>query len=658
MGHSTRPRCWAVGALPLDKLSGSPCVDIVRLAPVSYTMRSRYGLLTFAALIAVVAQIASATVASARQIVLVVGTAQYDKIGSLKNPKRDAATIADRFRDLGFEVMEAFDTDGFALKRSAERFLAEARNADLAVFYFAGHGIQLFDRNVLIARDAEPATARKLDDLGLDLTAFIAALRAAGPTRIAIFIDACRDNPFGFEETVALMRRLEVSAGDKDAARSAAQAPPQRGLATVALSSLQQRGRGAGETLILFAAQPGQVSFDGDGLNSYFVEGLREALAHPDSALAGLREALAHPDSALADVLRSASSYVRTATNGQQVPQLVSDWTSDVVLGRTQAVKVRYINSSANSGRLLTDADTEVIGKANRAFEALNGTFIVHASQVFSGGLYPASEAERERAKTLGMVNGFAIDYDLDRDGHADTIAAYVRQVPVVIEVVDKGISYTGTPCLGDQTTDGEEVESVEIALRDMNGDDVRKSSFTSIQVQSLGDALHSRVRGLLAPRQPGAGLQPTTAPRTDFSEPCFAMRAPSRSGSARTTPSSSCSGNATRAPSSARRHLLQDAPQRERPAAPQQATPFRDQAERDRILPKATAPPPRPPSAAQPATRHRYRPSGIHCRLSGRQQRHHDRRRNPRSRILSTIPISGSGATWFDLSTRAWGRS
>ena len=452
-------------------------------------MRSRYGLLTFAALIAVVAQIASATVASARQIVLVVGTAQYDKIGSLKNPKRDAATIADRFRDLGFEVMEAFDTDGFALKRSAERFLAEARNADLAVFYFAGHGIQLFDRNVLIARDADPATARKLDDLGLDLTAFIAALRAAGPTRIAIFIDACRDNPFGFEETVALMRRLEVSAGDKDAARSAAQAPPQRGLATVALSSLQQRGRGAGETLILFAAQPGQVSFDGDGLNSYFVEGLREALAHPDSALA--------------NVLRSASSYVRTATNGQQVPQLVSDWTSDVVLGRTQAVKVRYINSSANSGRLLTDADTEVIGKANRAFEALNGTFIVHASQVFSGGLYPASEAERERAKTLGMVNGFAIDYDLDRDGHADTIAAYVRQVPVVIEVVDKGISYTGTPCLGDQTTDGEEVESVEIALRDMNGDQ-RSGNLRSlpIQVQSLGDALHSRVRGLLAPRR------------------------------------------------------------------------------------------------------------------------------------------------------------
>src|SRR5262245_42938051 len=133
MGHPARPLCWAAGALPLDKRSASPCVDIVRLAPVSYAMRSRYVLVTFSVLIAVVAQIASATAASARQIVLVVGTAQYDKIGSLKNPKRDAATIADRFRDLGFEVTEAFDADGFALKRSSEHFLAEAGNADLAV---------------------------------------------------------------------------------------------------------------------------------------------------------------------------------------------------------------------------------------------------------------------------------------------------------------------------------------------------------------------------------------------------------------------------------------------------------------------------------------------------------------------------------------------
>ena len=88
---------------------------------------------------------------------------------------------------------------------------------------------------------------------------------------------------------------------------------------------------------------------------------------------------------------------------------------------------------------LLVGQEDEIKGALKAAHCKDPRIRIVHASQVFSGGLYQASEAERERAKTLGMVNGFAIDYDLDRDGHADTIAVYVRQVPVIIEVVDKG---------------------------------------------------------------------------------------------------------------------------------------------------------------------------------------------------------------------------
>ena len=90
--------------------------------------------------------------AEARQIALVVGIARYDRVAPLKNPLRDAAAIADRLRDQGFDVIEAVDADRFALERARTRFLNEARGADLALFYFAGHGVQLFDRNVLGSR--------------------------------------------------------------------------------------------------------------------------------------------------------------------------------------------------------------------------------------------------------------------------------------------------------------------------------------------------------------------------------------------------------------------------------------------------------------------------------------------------------------------------
>lgn len=395
--------------------------------------------------------------AHARQVALVVGIARYEQVPSLKNPQRDAAAMADKLRDQGFEVIEAFDADRFALERARARFLAQARGADLALFYFAGHGIQLFDRNVLLSRDAAPAAARSIDDLGLDLTRFMGDLRAAGPVRTALLIDACRDNPLAFEDTVQLLRRLDpgAAAGSGGGTRGAG-ARPTRGLSVVELpAATTASGKGTGETLVFFAAQPGQVSYDGDGRNSYFVEGLVEALARADRPLA--------------ELLRSAGAYVRTVTKGQQVPQLVSDWTGDVVLGRTEAAKIRYLNTfKAKGDGSLSEADARTVGAATRAHDIFRGTFIVKESQSFTQNWLEASEAEQARVKAIGSVNGFAIDYDLDRDGRDETIGVYFRQTNVVVEVVDEGVSLLDTPCF-DEGKD--QVEAVAIALRDINGD-------------------------------------------------------------------------------------------------------------------------------------------------------------------------------------------
>lgn len=407
--------------------------------------------------------------ADARQVALVIGNAAYERTPPLNNPKRDAGAMADRFRDLGFEVLEAFDADTAAMARAVDGFIAAARNADFAAFYFAGHGVQLFDRNVLLGRDADPATARSSADLGIDLAALARRLREAGPVRSALIVDACRDNPFSFEQTVALMRRV----GDADGAAggggqiasleaAARSARGQRGLAAVTPPS--GGATGAGETLFMFAAQPGMVSFDGEGQNSYFVEGLRAALAKPGQPLSM--------------VLQEASAYVRTVTRGGQVPQVVSDWTGDVVLGRTETAKVRHVTSSSKPGDApLTAEESRVIGEAARPLQRLFGTFIVQERQQFAGGdaFLEASPDKRRRAAALGSVNGFAIDYDLDRDGRPETIAAYFRQVEVYLEVVDEGVSKLEPVCGRDDdkvgTDDHDPVTAVEIALRDLDGD-------------------------------------------------------------------------------------------------------------------------------------------------------------------------------------------
>ena len=74
-----------------------------------------------------------------------IGNTRYDQLAELRNPKRDAAAISDRLRARGFNVSELFDADAFAMQRAVDNFVRQAEGADIALFYFSGHGVQLFD---------------------------------------------------------------------------------------------------------------------------------------------------------------------------------------------------------------------------------------------------------------------------------------------------------------------------------------------------------------------------------------------------------------------------------------------------------------------------------------------------------------------------------
>jgi hypothetical protein len=387
-----------------------------------------------------------------RNIAFVVGNASYNKAEPLANAKRDAAAVADRLRDLGFEVTEVFDGDAFTLNRAADRFVTQARNADLALFYFAGHGIQLFDQNFLLARDVDPNNIAQVADLGLDLTQFTTRLRSSGAVRIALLIDACRINPFPFEETVRLVDLLRKAGGGKTGAPADVSAGA-RGLARVVLvePNNKQRTDGNAETLFFFAAQPGQVSFDGAGQNSYFVEGLREELSKGGRPLT--------------EVFRNVSAYVRTVTKGEQIPQVVSDWTADVTLGRAAVERVVYQVIANADDKPLSKEDRDLVLRSANGFSKFSGDFIAKAGigDLPSGDM---SDDDRERARNAGLVQGFTIDYDLDRDGRDEVLSVHFQQTGYWLTFHSQGVIAQVASCF-----DGDTPSAVEIALKDINGD-------------------------------------------------------------------------------------------------------------------------------------------------------------------------------------------
>ncbi len=185
-----------------------------------------------------------------------IGNGGYQNASKLTNPPNDAAAVAAMFRDAGFEVVEAkTDLGNLEFKRVAREFTAVARDADIAVLFYAGHGIEVNGTNYLIPVDAKLATDFDVEDEALSLDRLMRALEPARRLRL-IILDACRDNPFtrNMQRTVA--SRAVVN-----------------GLAKVEPATT--------DTLIAYATRPGFTADDGTGANSPFTAALLKHLTVP-----------------------------------------------------------------------------------------------------------------------------------------------------------------------------------------------------------------------------------------------------------------------------------------------------------------------------------------------------------------------------------------
>jgi tetratricopeptide (TPR) repeat protein len=230
-----------------------------------------------------------------RRVALVIGNSDYHYAGKLANPTNDESDFATMLRQLGFEVVAGSNLDHHGMDNAIREFGRKLEGADLALFFYAGHGLQVGGKNYLVPVDAKLERVGDLTLDAVDINTVLAQMEGAKRVNL-VFLDACRDNP--------LARSLVTTFGT----RGIAIGP---GLASV---------QSAIGTMIAYSTQPDNVAFDGAGRNSPFTAAL---LRH-----------IATPNVEIGTIMRKVRADVVAATHERQVPWDSSSLIGEVILAR------------------------------------------------------------------------------------------------------------------------------------------------------------------------------------------------------------------------------------------------------------------------------------------------------------------------------------
>jgi uncharacterized caspase-like protein len=216
---------------------------------------------------------------SGRRVALVIGNGDYQHIENLPkldNPAHDAEDIANALRGFGFEVIERKNQTLEAMNAAIAEFGRRIGESDAALFYFAGHGIQVKNQNFLMPVNAKIDSEASVPYQGVNINQVLDEMDNAKSAANIVMLDACRNNPV---------------TGKYRSGKT-------RGLAPVANTP---KG-----TVIVYATDPGNVAEDGDGRNGVFTGGLLAAFKGKDLSLD--------------EVLTVASAEVERATGNKQTP--------------------------------------------------------------------------------------------------------------------------------------------------------------------------------------------------------------------------------------------------------------------------------------------------------------------------------------------------
>ncbi|MBV9563938.1 MAG: SUMF1/EgtB/PvdO family nonheme iron enzyme [Bradyrhizobium sp.] len=191
-----------------------------------------------------------------KRVALVIGNADYQRVPVLANPARDADDMSEMFRRAGFSVVQSRHNLGVSeMRRALRDFADEVRDADVAIIFYAGHGMEVDGMNYLIPVDAQLERDIDAYDEAIPLDRLLTVMEPAKQLRL-IILDACRDNPFS-----------------KTMKRSSASRAVSRGLARIEPDT--------SNTLVAFAAKAGFTASDGGEQNSPYTSALLRYLPQP-----------------------------------------------------------------------------------------------------------------------------------------------------------------------------------------------------------------------------------------------------------------------------------------------------------------------------------------------------------------------------------------
>jgi len=251
-------------------MSGKRLLGIIgRLAPL-------------AALAALAAMLAAEPALAAKRVALVIGNSAYVNVPRLDNPINDARLMARTLQGLGFELVGGqaqVDLDKPHFDAALQGFSNQVQGAEVGLFYYAGHGLQVAGKNFLVPIEANPTKEADVYLQAIDASIVLSQMEGAGTKLNIVLLDACRNSPFGG-------RGLRATGG---------------GLAQM------QAPEG---TLISYATQPGNIALDGADGDSPYTTALAATLSKP-----GL---------GLFDAFNEVGLAVKRATGGAQQPWLAS----------------------------------------------------------------------------------------------------------------------------------------------------------------------------------------------------------------------------------------------------------------------------------------------------------------------------------------------
>ncbi|MFN8759008.1 MAG: caspase domain-containing protein, partial [Tagaea sp.] len=217
-----------------------------------------------------------------KKVALVVGNANYAE-APLRNPVNDARAIARQLRGKGFEVLLRENVTKAQFSEAVADFGERISAGDTALFFYAGHGLQVQGRNYLVPIDARITSEQRVRLEAMDVEAVLDQTTAAKAKVSLVILDACRNNPFE--------RRFRSTGG---------------GLAQINAPE---------GTLIAYATAPGKVAADGEGSNGLYTQALLSALAEP-----GLK---------VEEVFKNVRIEVARVSGGAQIPWEASSLTGD-----------------------------------------------------------------------------------------------------------------------------------------------------------------------------------------------------------------------------------------------------------------------------------------------------------------------------------------